>query len=269
MHHPRIVTTLSLVAILGACQTNPYTGRQTVNLLSEQEEASLGEQAYAETKAKEKPHIITSGAQFDQVQRVAKAIANASDDLARKRGEKPSFQWECILIDSPQVNAWCLPGGKMGVYTGILPVTQTDAGLAVVLGHEVAHAVSRHGGRRVTEGMLTEYAQQAVAAGFSSSSPTTQTALMQAMGMGSQLAVALPFSRTDESEADHVGLILMASAGYDPKEAPKFWQRMSSKAGGSAPPEFLSTHPSDETRIQNLNKWIPEAEQYYKTGAPR
>lgn len=269
MHSTRILTSVVLFALVGACQTNPYTGRKTVNVLSEGEEASLGEQAYAETKVKAKGHIITSGAQYDQVQRVAKGIANAADDLARKRGEKPTFQWECILIDSSEVNAWCLPGGKMGVYTGILPITQNDAGLAVVLGHEVAHAVSRHGGRRVTEGMLTEYAQQVAAAGFSSSSPTTQAALMQAMGVGSQLAVALPFSRTDESEADHVGLILMAAAGYDPKEAPKFWQRMSSKAAGGSPPEFLSTHPSDETRIHNLNQWIPEAEKYYKAGAPR
>lgn len=261
MHLRNAVIAIAAAAALSACQTNPYTGRKTVNLLSANQEMSLGEEAFAEIKSTEK--LITSGAQYEQVKRVAGKIANAADELARKRGNKPSFAWEVVLIDSPEANAWCLPGGKMGVYTGILPITQSDAGLGVVLGHEVAHAVSHHGGRRVTENIGMQAAALLADVGLSNASGGTRQAVQTALGVGSKVGVALPFSRADESEADRIGLILMAVAGFDPREAPEFWKRMATMSKGGQPPQFLSTHPSHETRIAELQKWMPEAQQYY------
>ncbi|HKE01979.1 MAG TPA: M48 family metallopeptidase, partial [Planctomycetota bacterium] len=211
-------------------------------------------EAYQDTLSKSK--LVKSGPDYEMVKRVADGIAKAANE--------PSFQWDVALIQSSEVNAWCLPGGKMGVYTGIIPVAKTEQGLAVVLGHEVAHAVSHHGGRRMTESMGTELVGQLASIGFSKSSPAVQQGAMTAFGLGSNVAVALPFSRSDESEADHIGLILMAKAGYDPREAPEFWKRMQSMAGSSDTPEFLSTHPVPSTRIADLKTWMPEALAYYE-----
>ncbi|MFN0207625.1 MAG: M48 family metallopeptidase [Planctomycetota bacterium] len=244
-----------------ACNTVPYTDRTQFSLLDSATENQMGLQAYQEVLATEK--IITSGANAQMVKKIADRIAAAADRDAADRGTKLNFNWQVVLIDSPAVNAWCMPGGKMGVYTGILSVTQSEAGLAVVMGHEVAHAIARHGGERMSQQMGVDAALTAVQMGLSKSSTATQQTVMTALGAGSQVGVLLPFSRSHESEADHIGIILMAKAGYDPHEAPKLWERMS-KLGGGGSPEFLSTHPSNETRIKELTALIPMAMQYYK-----
>lgn len=257
-----LVAACALVPV--GCHTVPYTNRSQLNVLSTGTEAQMGLQAYQEVLGTEK--IISNGAQAEMVRRVASRIAAAADRDAKERGEPLGFEWQVVLIDSPQVNAWCMPGGKMGVYTGILPITKTEAGLAVVMGHEVSHALARHGGERVTQQVGAQIILQSVDIGLSQSDPATHDAIMAGLGAGAQVGVLLPFSRSHESEADHIGIILMAKAGYDPHEAPKLWERMAA-LGGEKPPEFLSTHPSDQTRIQQLNAWLPEAQKFYNPNA--
>jgi predicted Zn-dependent protease len=174
------------------------------------------------------------------------------------------FAWEFNLIEDPKtVNAWCMPGGKVAFYTAILPICKDEAGVAVVMGHEVAHAIANHGRERMSQGIAANFGLSTLGTALGQNPTLTNDLLMQAVGMGTQIGM-LKFSRTHESEADEMGLIFMAMAGYDPQEAPKFWERMSAGAGGQKPPEWLSTHPSDETRISNLNKWMPKALKYYK-----
>jgi predicted Zn-dependent protease len=225
--------------------------------MSASEEAQLGLTAFEQMK-KEVPisHDPEANA---QLQRVGKRIA------AVAQPDMPDAKWEFVVFDSKEANAFCLPGGKIGVYTGILPITKDDAGLATVLGHEVAHAVARHGGERMTRAMGMQMVGQAVDA------TTTQSkyhsALMTGYGAVAQVGVELPFSRGNESEADHIGLVYMARAGYNPEEAVKFWQRFSdynSKAGGGGTPWFLRTHPDDGTRIKRLQEWMGEAKKQYK-----
>jgi predicted Zn-dependent protease len=252
----------ALAIFLGACQSVPYTGRSQFNILSPSEENDMGVQAYQEVRKDPKTKILTTGADYDMVKRVATNIAAAADKDAAARGAKLNFQWEVMLVDSPTVNAWCMPGGKMCVYTGILPVTQSEAGLAVVLGHEVSHAVARHGGERMSQGTIANAASSALEVGLGNSSPATKGAVMQAFGAVANYGAILPYSRAHESEADHIGLILMSEAGYDPREGPKLWQRMIQLSG------FTSTHPAPETRIKDMEGWMPEIlEKYYK-GAP-
>lgn len=261
--------TLLPLLLASACSSVPYTGRSRVNWVPESQELALGIEAFQEVKGESR--LIPSGPQYDMVKRVADKIAAAADRDAAERGEKLGFAWEVILIDSPTVNAWCLPGGKMGVYTGILPVTQSETGLAVVMGHEVAHAVARHGAERMTQAGLSQAALSAAAVGLGTAGASTKEAVMTALGVGANVGVMLPFSRTHESEADHIGLILMAKAGYDPREGPKLWERMQQMSGGG-PPELLSTHPAPATRIADMNKIMPEMVAIYEkttgTGAP-
>jgi predicted Zn-dependent protease len=238
------------VAGTAGCVTTPVTGRQQFNLLSTEDDKALGLQAYDEML--KDAQFIQSGAQHDQVQRVASRLVAVADDPG-------GFEWETKLVkDDAVVNAWCLPGGKMAVYTGILPYTQTDVGLAVVMGHEIGHAVARHGTERMTQGLGVE------AVG----------ALVQGQGWAdylpavANLALLMPWGRKQELEADHIGLIYMARAGFDPSEAEKFWTRMA-QGQGNAPPEFLSTHPSDETRIQQIRDLLPEALAVYRAQAPQ
>jgi predicted Zn-dependent protease len=174
------------------------------------------------------------------------------------------YNWEFNLVESNDVNAWCMPGGKVVFYTGILPVCQGDNGVAVVMGHEIAHAIAEHGGERMSQGLLTQLGGMGLMIALENKPQETQELWMTAFGVGSQLGVMLPFSRLHESEADHLGLIFMAMAGYNPNEAVEFWKRMAAQKGGSSPPEFLSTHPSDETRIADLQKLVPDAMKYYK-----
>jgi predicted Zn-dependent protease len=174
------------------------------------------------------------------------------------------YRWEFNLVEDKQVNAWCMPGGKVVVYSGILPVAQGDAGLAVVMGHEIAHAIAEHGNERMSQGLLAQMGGVALSTALSTKTAETQQLWMSVYGVGAQYGAIMPYGRMQESEADHLGLIFMAMAGYDPNEALAFWQRMSAQKGGQAPPEFLSTHPADATRIENIRRLIPEAMQQYR-----
>lgn len=237
------------------CATVPVTGRKTINLIPDDQALSLGQQSYEQVLSTSK--LIKSGPEYDQVLRVGKRIAAVSD--------APDFQWEFNLIDDPKtVNAWCLPGGKVAVYSGILPVTQTDAGLATVLAHEIGHAVAKHGQERMTDQLALQVGQMGLQELLKNKSPAAQNVVLAAFGAGSTVGVMLPFSRQQESEADHIGLIYMARAGYDPHEAITFWQRMVDASQGQAPPEFLSDHPSDEHRVAALEKLLPEAMKEYR-----
>jgi predicted Zn-dependent protease len=219
-----------------------------LNVYSEADEAQLGAQAYAEETSKYR--TITGTADAQMVERVGRKIAATTGK---------DYQWEFKLLDAPQVvNAFCLPGGKVAVYSGILPITQNEAGLGVVLGHEVAHATQRHGGKRMTRGILTEAALEAVSAGLSlgQMSSGAKDSVMAALGLGAQVGVELPYSRTQETEADEIGLRYAIRASYDPWEAPKLWERMAKL--GSAGPTFLSTHPDPAGRAENLKAKIPQ-----------
>jgi predicted Zn-dependent protease len=250
---------LPVLFVLGlvcfACATVPYTQRSQLILLSESEETQLGVASYEEVL--KKANVVRDPAFTEPLLRVGARIARAAN--------KPEYNWEFTVIDdSQQVNAFALPGGKVAVYTGLYPVAQDEAGLAVVVGHEVAHALARHGAERMSQGVVAQLAGVGLAVAVGDSSPATRNAVMGAFGLGAQVGVLLPFGRSQESEADHIGMILMAKAGYDPAAALILWQRMEAQAGGASPPEFLSTHPGYETRQQNIRSWIDEARGYYK-----
>jgi predicted Zn-dependent protease len=218
-------------------------------LVSSDDENRLGIEAYEKILQEEK---VSHDPQLNaRVRRVGERIAAVVD--------RPDFAWEFHVIDKDVANAFALPGGKVAVYTGILDYTQTETGLAVVIGHEVAHALARHGGERMSRSMIAQLGLAAVQIGLNTNDPTIVQGIALAYGVG----VELPFDRGQESEADHIGLILMAKAGYDPREAIPFWERMSSGKQGKGAPEFLSTHPSGDTRIKQLRQWMPEALQYY------
>lgn len=245
-----------LAGLIAACTTTPYTNRSQLMVVSEGQEVALGNQAYQQVLSESK--IETDPRVNDVVRRIGQRIAVAAD--------RPDYKWEFVVIDDPKtVNAFALPGGKVAVYTGMFPVAQTEAGLATVMGHEVAHALARHGAERMSQQMGVQAVGTgiAVALGQTGASGITQVAAMQAFGLGAQVGVLLPFGRSQESEADHIGLILMAKAGYDPKDAIAFWERMEKSSGGKGPPEYLSTHPNHGTRIQQIQGWLPEAEKYY------
>ena len=236
---------------------NPETGRKSHVAMSAREEASLGVQSYQQVLAQSE--TVNSGPELEMIKGVASRLATATGQAGA------DFDWQVSLIRSSQVNAFCLPGGKVVVYTGILPVTQNESALATVLGHEMAHATSRHGSQRVLEHNLAQTALTGVAMSLSDMDYDKQRAVMGALGAGAQFGVLMPFSRKHESEADHIGLHYMARAGYDPRESIRFWQRMEN-AGGAQPPEFLSDHPSHGTRIQQLEAEMPKAlEEYNKS----
>ena len=233
-------------------ETTPVTHRTERVALSDEQQTQLGNQQYAKTLRQNRAKIVSSGAEYAQVQRVAKRI-----EVVAGR-DKPAFDWRVTLLRKNEANAYCLPGGKIVVYTGILPVTGNDAALATVLGHEVAHATAEHAAERIEREHLTRVAAAIVAGGvaFTPAQYVRVVALLGAAG-------SLPFSRKQESEADHIGLVYMARAGYDPRQAVAFWQRMQRASKGKEPPEFLSDHPSDEHRIERVKEWLPEAERAY------
>jgi predicted Zn-dependent protease len=237
---------------------NPETGRRSHVGMSSQQEAALGLQSYRQVLAQ--AQTIDAGSDLEMVKEVASRLARSTGNAGA------DFQWQVSLIRDPQINAFCLPGGKIVVYSGILPVTQNEAALATVLGHEMAHATSRHGSQRVLEQNLTQTAMAGVAMSLSDMDYDRQRVIMGALGAGAQFGVLMPFSRKHESEADEIGLIYMARAGYDPNESIRFWQRMEN-AGGAQPPEFLSTHPSHGTRIQQLEAEMPKAMEEYNRAA--
>ncbi len=224
--------------------------------MSEQDQAKLGADAYNQVLRQEAADVVVSGPEAEMVQRVGERIAAVADD--------PGYEWQFTLIRSSEVNAWCLPGGKVAIYSGILPVTQDEEGLAVVMAHEIAHAIAQHGAERMLQEQLTQVGLTAVSSTLGGLDPGTRGAVLALFGAGAQFGVLLPFSRDMESEADHIGLIYMARAGYNPEAAVALWQRMSEQRKGAQVPEYASTHPSDETRIKNLQKWMPEAQKEYE-----
>ena len=236
-------------------QTTPVTHRAERVGLTDQQQMQLGSEQYAKTLRQYRARIVSSGPAYSQVQRVARRIESVAGR------DKPDFAWKVTLLRDNEANAYCLPGGKIVVYTGILPVTRTDAGLATVLGHEVAHATAEHAAERIEREHLTRIAAAIIAGGVAFT-PSQYFHVLAALGVGGSLA-SLPFSRGQESEADHIGLVYMARAGYQPREALAFWQRMLRASKGKQPPEIASDHPSDQHRIEQIQKWLPEAEREY------
>jgi metalloendopeptidase OMA1, mitochondrial len=253
---PWHVGLLAFSLVLAGCSTVPETGRRQLNLLSLSQEMELGLTAFEQIK-QEMP-ISKDPALNALVQRVGNRISAVAD--------LPGAQWEFVVFESEQANAFCLPGGKVGIYTGILPITANEAGLATVIGHEVAHAVARHGAERVSEALLLQTGGGILGATLSGSDPTVQAAAATAYGLGTALGRELPHSRKQESEADYIGLLYMARAGYDPEEAVRFWERFAevSRQAGGATPWFLRTHPLDQDRIAQLQRWMPEAKAQFR-----
>lgn len=252
--------------LLSGCGSVPVTGRKQMLLVSDQEVLTLSLQQYDEF-IKSAP-LSTNKANTALVQKVGRSIANSVEAYMRQNGyesELANYRWEFNLVKSADVNAFCMPGGKIVVYEGILPVTKDETGLAVVIGHEVAHAIAKHSNERMSQQMLQQYGSTAVGMAIDGSSQATQAIVASVYGIGTQYGVMLPFSRKQELEADNLGLIFMAMAGYDPSQAEAFWTRMSQASGGSVA-EFTSTHPSDETRIKKIREALPEALKYYKGG---
>jgi metalloendopeptidase OMA1, mitochondrial len=241
-------------------QRTPVTNREQRVGLTDKQQAQLGSEQYAKTLRQNRARIVSSGAEYSEVQRVAKRI----EAVAGR--DKPAFNWKVTLLRKNEANAYCLPGGKIVVYTGILPLTGNDAGLATVLGHEVAHATAEHAAERIERQHLTRVAAAIIAGGVAFT-PAQYVHVIALLGVGGA-AASLPFSRTQESEADHIGLIYMAKAGYDPHEALAFWKRMRRASKGKEPPEFASDHPSDQHRIERIRAWLPEAERAYTSAQP-
>jgi len=251
------------------CEKNPYTGRSQLLMTSVGEEMEMGAQAYTQVKSDPKMKLSQDPREVEPVKRVAARIVEAAKRSKYAEMAK-QFQWEVTVIkDDKMANAFALPGGKMAVYSGIFPVAKTEAGLAAVMGHEVVHALARHGAERMSQEQLTNAAVQAAgaAAGAAGGGLVSQ-GTMAALGAGAQVGVLLPFSRQHESEADYIGILLAADAGYDPRESIALWERMERMSGGGGPAEFLSTHPSHGTRIEDLKKAMPEALTIYKTRQP-
>lgn len=254
-----IFTALAL-GIAVSCATNPFSGKKTWALVPD---SQILPSAFAQYSSFLKENKVVSGTKdAKMVESVGIKIKNAAERYLNANGYQgylKDYRWEYNLVESKEVNAWCMPGGKIVVYSGILPVTKTEAGLATVMGHEVAHALANHGQQRMSAGVFQELGAAGTQILVGEQSQQTQALAMQAYGAGSQVLGMLPFSRSHESEADEIGLTLMAIAGYNPEESVAFWGRMSAKSGGGAPQEFLSTHPSDATRMANLKKLIPQA----------
>jgi predicted Zn-dependent protease len=259
----KLFAILIIILYLSACATNPLTGKSTMAFVPN---SQLFPSSFAQyDEFLNENTVITGTADAAMVERVGKRLADSAQKWLASEGNEhylDDYKWEYKLVKDDQINAWCMPGGKIVVYTGILPVTKTEAGLAVVLGPEISHALLNHGQQRMSVGLLEQIGALGVQVGAAVAglSPEMQSGLMSAYGIGTQLGATLPFSRSNESEADHYGLILMAIAGYNPDEAVPFWEQMAS-LGGSGTPEFLSTHPSDATRIRQLKGWTGEAKQ--------
>jgi len=257
---PRIPTTVLVLAlaVVVACTTVPGTGRHQMMLVPESYEQELAINSYREVLSKSK--VSADPVLNDQLTRVGRRIATAT--------ERTDYKWEFKVVDDKQVNAFCLPGGKIVVYTGILPVTRDDAGLAAVVGHEVAHAIARHGGERMSQQIAVRGGLTAFQVGYAQRHPETVQLATAALGAGAAVGILLPYSRLQESEADHLGLIYMAKAGYHPSAARDLWVRMAEMSKAQQKPlEFLTTHPADATRIRQIEAWLPEAVKYYQPGS--
>ncbi|MEJ2364610.1 MAG: M48 family metallopeptidase [Deltaproteobacteria bacterium] len=251
--------------VLVGCSTVPITGRKQLDLVPESTMLATSFQEYDKFLKEHK--LSTNQAETQMVKRVGTRIEKAVEQYFKEKGlsgQLDGYAWEFNLVEDKEANAWCMPGGKVVVYTGILPITKNEAGLATVMGHEIAHAVARHGNERMSQALLTQMGGMALAVALDQNPSETSQLWLAVYGVGTQVGILLPYSRLQESEADHLGLIFMAMAGYDPHQAVDFWQRMAKMKDGQAPPEFLSTHPSDQARIKKIKEFLPEAMKYYR-----
>ena len=265
---PALIITLTMV--LAACATVPGTGRSQLSLVGDSELNAMAATQYKEMV--QQGPLSTNQKDTAMIKRAGAKISKAAEDYLREHGlaaEISEYKWEFNLIQSDQVNAFCMPGGKVAFYTGILPYTKDETGVAVIMGHEVAHAIAHHSRERASQQMMTQVGGTilSVGLGVGGASSLTGDVAMAAYGLGSQVGILLPFSRAHESEADRIGLSLMAMAGYNPEAAVGFWERMAAASGGKSGSSFLSTHPSDQTRIADIKKYLPEAEARYKTAS--
>lgn len=255
---------LSWVLFL-SCQTVPITGREQLRLVSSEQIRAMSLDAYREFLSKHE--VIRGTPEAEQVNQVGRRIKKAVERYFTERNMSDrleGYEWEFNLIKDPNKNAWAMPGGKIAVYTGMLPITHGAEGLAVVMGHEIAHVVANHGNERMSQALLAQMGGMALGVVLAEHPEQTQNLFAAAFGLGTQVGVLLPYSRLQESEADHLGLIFMAMAGYDPREAVNFWQRMAAQKEGGSPPAFLSTHPASGKRIENIKTLIPDAMKYYR-----
>ncbi|MGQ9571397.1 MAG: M48 family metallopeptidase [Thermodesulfovibrionales bacterium] len=253
-----------IIILITACQTVPITGRQQLSLIPTETVLSMSYSNYREFLSTHK--VIKDTEEAEMVRKVGQRIRHAVETYFSQNNLSDrlyGYRWAFNLVEDKAINAWCLPGGKVVVYTGILPITKDETGLAVVLGHEIAHAVAQHGDERMSHALLAEMGGVALTKALSEKPKKTTDLFLVAYGIGTQIGVLLPYSRIQEAEADRLGLIFMAMAGYDPRNAIDFWKRMASVKQGASLPEFLSTHPADETRIKNIEKLLPEAMRYY------
>ena len=256
----KLVLTIAIFMVVAACKVNPFTGKKVLNFYPNSQIFPMAFAQYDEFLTENK--VIEDSPEARMITKVGQRISSAAERWLAANGYPGylnDYKWEYNLVNDETVNAWCMPGGKIVFYTGILPITQTETGIAVVMGHEVAHALADHGAQRMSAGTLQQLG--AVAGNIAIQDEQKRNMFNQAYGLGSTVGLMLPFSRSHETEADRIGLQIMALAGYDPAEAAELWKRMKANSGGQAPPEFLSTHPSNDTRIANLTEWAPLAKQ--------
>jgi predicted Zn-dependent protease len=263
----KILTLFIVTATVVACSTNPITGRSQFKLVPESELQAMATQEYRQFLSQNKTVSPSADKDAEMVRRVGNRLANALQSYYKQQGLTDvlnGYKWEFNLVNNKDANAWAMPGGKVVVYTGLLPITQNEAALANVLGHEISHAIFQHGNERMSQGLAQQLGGVALSVAVASKPEATQNLFMQAYGVGSQVGVLLPFSRKHELEADRFGMRWAAMAGYNPREAIALWQRMEKMSSGNKPPEFLSTHPAEENRIAYLQKYLDEALKYYK-----
>jgi len=261
----KLVVLCGLLLLLSGCTEVAITGRRQFNLVPDSMINSMAFQSYGEFLSQNK--LSNDFSKTQMVKRVGGRIQKAVEQYCANNNIKDrltGYQWEFNLIEDDSLNAWAMPGGKVVVYTGLLKVTQTEAGLATVISHEIGHVFAKHGAERMTQGLLVDLGGMALSEALANKPAQTQNLFKQSYGIGTQLGLLLPYSRVHENEADHLGLIFMAMAGYNPNEAVNFWQRMALAKQGPQPLEILSTHPADSTRISNLQRLLPEAMQYYR-----
>ncbi|MEI9809074.1 MAG: M48 family metallopeptidase [Bacteroidota bacterium] len=262
-----LLSVFTIAAFVIACSKNPLTGKSQLTLVPESEIQSMATQEYQQFLSTNKVIATSGNRDAEMVKRVGQRITKSVESYYAEKGisdKLAGYKWEYNLVDSKEVNAWCMPGGKIVVYTGLLPITQNEAALAAVMGHEVCHALLQHGNQRMSQGLIQQLGGVALSVAVANKPAETQNLFLGAYGLGSQVGVLLPFSRSNELEADRYGLIFAAMSGYNPEEAINLWKRMEQASAGQKPPEFLSTHPSEGKRIDQLQKLMPEALKYYK-----
>ncbi len=259
-----VLTGISL-CLLAACATVPVSGRNQLNLIPSQQLLAMSNESYQQVISQY--NVVRGTREARLLDEVGRNIARAVERYLRQQGDAEAlagYDWEFTLVRDDQINAFAVPGGKVVVFSGMLPVTQNAAGLATVVSHEIAHVIARHGNERLSQQMVAQLGVNALDVALQKQPAKTRQLYMQAFGLGAQFGVLLPYSRLQESEADKLGLIFMAMAGYNPQNAISFWQRMAAEKSGQAPPEFMSTHPSHGTRIEDIREFMPKAMRYYR-----